>query len=71
MDDSFKEFMFTELQVSHYPASHLRGVSWYINCAGRFVPISEEALHKDLMVTSPLELIDLEESEQPDQQQEP
>lgn len=71
MDDSSKEFMFTKLQVSQYPASHLTGVGWYIDCAGGFVPVSEEALHRDLMATSPLELIDLEISEQPNEQQEP
>ena len=71
MDNSSKEFMFTELQVSQYPTSHLRSVGWYIGCTGGFVPVSKEVLHRDLMATSLLELIDLEESEQPDQQQEP
>ena len=62
MDASSKEFIFTQLQVSQFPASHLRTGGWYIDSASGFVPASEEALHRDLMMAASLELINLEES---------
>ena len=70
MDASSKEFMFTQLQVSQFPTFHLKSGGWYIDCTGGFVPASKEALHRDLTMAAPLELIDLEETKLPDPQPE-
>ena len=56
MDDSSNKFIYTSHQVTKYPSSHLMTVGWYLDCFGGFVPTLEEALHRTLIQTTPVEI---------------
>ena len=56
MDHSSNKFIYTMLQVSKYPSSHLMVAGWYLDCSGGFIPTSKEALHQSLIEMAPVEI---------------
>ena len=51
--------------MSKYPSPHLKAAGWYLDCSFRFVSTVEEAFHTDLIKRASIEMIDLEELEEP------
>ena len=55
--------MFTKFQVLKYPSFHFKAADWYLDCANGFVPTTKKALHKSVIETALVEMIDLKKLE--------